>query len=164
MNKIYKYRLPRDGEVVTINDHVIEWLHVGTQNGVPTAWGVVDMDNSLGRQWEIVAWGTGWELPDEVWMDCEYIGTCEDAYGYVWHYFARYSDKGNGMWEDTAHAYAYASDIATVSVDYDTINKVIDSLATRSYTLEADALNGVINYVTAADCACGTGSVSFARG
>ena len=30
MNKIYKYRLPRDGEVVTIDDHVIEWLHVGT--------------------------------------------------------------------------------------------------------------------------------------
>ena len=164
MNKIYKYRLPRDGGVVTIDDHVIEWLHVGTQDGVPTAWGVVDMDNSLGRQWEIVAWGTGWELPDEVWMDCEYIGTCEDAYGYVWHYFARYSDKGNGMWEDTAHAYAYANDISTVSIDYDTINSVIDSLATRSYTLEADALNGVINYVTAADCACGTGSVSFARG
>ena len=124
---------------------------------MPTAWGVVDMDNSLGRQWEIVAWGTGWELPDEVWMDCEYIGTCEDAYGYVWHYFARYSDKGNGMLTD----YAYANDIVTVSVDYDILNRLMDA---KSYTLEADTLNGVISYVTAADCACGTSLTSFVHG
>lgn len=162
MNKIYKYRLPRDGEVVTIDDHVIEWLHVGTQDGVPTAWGVVDMDNSLGRQWEIVAWGTGWELPDEVWMDCEYIGTCEDAYGYVWHYFARYSDKGNGMWENITRA--YANDVTSVSIDYDTIKKAIDRLNAKGYTVETDMLNGVINYVTTVDGACETGSVSFAHG
>ena len=60
MQKIYKYRLPRDGEVVTINDHVIDWLHVGLQDGLPTAWGVVDLDGNshhAKRSWDIVAWG-----------------------------------------------------------------------------------------------------------
>lgn len=89
MQKIYKYRLPVDGQIITIHENVIEFLHVGTQNGYPTVWAVVD-DNR--RECEIVAWGTGWDLPDEVWLDCEYIGTCEDKYGYIWHYFARFKD------------------------------------------------------------------------
>lgn len=28
MKKIYKYKLPRDGEVITITDHIVMWLEI----------------------------------------------------------------------------------------------------------------------------------------
>ena len=56
MNKIYKYRLPRDGQVVKIDDYVIEWLAVANQDEIPTAWAVVDVDMPKGQRIsEIVA-------------------------------------------------------------------------------------------------------------
>lgn len=152
MQKIYKYRLPVDGQVITIHENVIEFLHVGTQNGYPTVWAVVD-DNR--RECEIVAWGTGWDLPDEVWLDCEYIGTCEDKYGYVWHYFARFKDPdprvemkncglaGNG---------ALKSADFTVSLDEDMINRLF-GMTTNDFDK--------ITYTNAADQSCAT-RVSFA--
>ena len=33
-----------------------------------------------------MAWGTGWKFPDEL-SHCKYMGTAQDGYGYVWHYF-----------------------------------------------------------------------------
>jgi hypothetical protein len=33
MKRIFKYKLPRDGEVVTINASVIKWLDVQEQDG-----------------------------------------------------------------------------------------------------------------------------------
>jgi hypothetical protein len=57
-------------------------------------WAIVDPDYPRDGCTEIVAWGTGWPLPDDVYQECDYWGTCEDGYGYVWHYFAatRFSD------------------------------------------------------------------------
>lgn len=163
MNKIYKYRLPRDGQVIKVDDYVIEWLHVGIQDGVPTAWAVVDVDMPKGkRTWQIVAWGTGWELPDEVWTDCDYIGTCEDDYGYVWHYFAEFADSDLLSATTSDSAYVIPSDWAdtmTISLDEDALSRILGN------TQSAWSGNDVITYVTShcSDAACATGTTRLAR-
>lgn len=163
MNKIYKYRLPRDGQVIKVDDYVIEWLHVGTQDGVPTAWAVVDVDMPKGkRTWQVVAWGTGWELPDEVWIDCDYIGTCEDCYGYVWHYFAEFADSDLLSATTSDSAYVIPSgwaDTMTISLDEDALSRILGN------TQSAWSGNDVISYVTSncSDTACATGVATLAR-
>ena len=163
MNKIYKYRLPRDGQVIKVDDYVIEWLHVGTQDGVPTAWAVVDVDMPKGkRTWQVVAWGTGWELPDEVWIDCDYIGTCEDDYGYVWHYFAEFADSDLLSATTSDSAYVIPSgwaDTMTISLDEDALSRILGN------TQSAWSGNDVITYVTShcSDAACATGTTRLAR-
>lgn len=163
MNKIYKYRLPRDGQVIKVDDYVIEWLHVGIQDGVPTAWAVVDVDMPKGkRTWQVVAWGTGWELPDEVWIDCDYIGTCEDDYGYVWHYFAEFADSDLLSATTSDSAYVIPSgwaDTMTISLDEDALSRILGN------TQSAWSGNDVITYVTShcSDAACATGVATLAR-
>lgn len=163
MNKIYKYRLPRDGQVIKVDDYVIEWLHVGIQDGVPTAWAVVDVDMPKGkRTWQVVAWGTGWELPDEVWIDCDYIGTCEDCYGYVWHYFAEFADSDLLSATTSDSAYVIPSgwaDTMTISLDEDALSRILGN------TESAWSGNDVITYVTnnCSDTACATGTARLAR-
>ena len=94
---IWKYTLPRDGQTVEIHDHIVEILHIAAQDGVPTLWAIVDPDRPRDGYTEVVAWGTGWPLPEDVWQECDYWGTCEDGYGYIWHYFAaaRFADRLN---------------------------------------------------------------------
>ena len=158
MNKIYKYRLPRDGQVIKVDDYVIEWLAVANQDGVPTAWAVVDVDMPKGkRTWQVVAWGTGWELPDEVWIDCDYIGTCEDDYGYVWHYFAEFADSDLLSATTSDSAYVIPSgwaDTMTISLDEDALSRILEN------TQSAWSGNDVITYVTShcSDAACATGT------
>lgn len=91
---IWKYALPRDGQIIEIHEHIVKILNIATQDGVPTLWAIVDPDRPRDGYTEVVAWGTGWPLPDDVYAECDYWGTCGDAYGYIWHYFAaaRFSD------------------------------------------------------------------------
>ena len=91
MKKIFKYKLPRDGEIVTINANVVKWLNIQEQNGWPHIWAVVD-DAGYESEYEIIAWGTGWEFPDEL-NHCRYMGTAQDGAGYVWHYFMQEKAK-----------------------------------------------------------------------
>ena len=91
MKKIFKYKLPRDGEIITISANVIKWLDIQEQDGWPMIWAVVD-DAGYESEYEIVAWGTGWEFPDEL-SHCRYMGTAQDGYGYVWHYFMQEKSK-----------------------------------------------------------------------
>lgn len=108
---IWKYQLPRDGQTIEIHDHIVEILHIAAQDGIPTMWAIVDPDRSRDGYTEIVAWGTGWPLPDDVWQECDYWGTCEDGYGYVWHYFAaaRFSDLWYADKVTTDHSGPYNS-------------------------------------------------------
>lgn len=158
MNKIYKYRLPRDGQVVKVDDYVIEWLAVANQDEIPTVWAVVDVDMPKGQRIsEIVAWGTGWELPDEVWMDCEYIGTCEDRYGYIWHYFV---DSGSLSATTTDSAYAIPSgwaDTMTISLDEDALKSI---LGNTTSVWDGDRYTYT---TTCADGACATATARLAR-
>ena len=92
MKKIFKYRLPRDGESITINVHIVKWLNVQEQNGWPHIWAIVD-DEIDGPVWDIIAWGTGWDVPEEL-MTATYLGTAQDGAGYVWHYFGEIAASG----------------------------------------------------------------------
>ena len=85
MRKIYKYELPVDGGIITIKQCIIKILSIQEQNGKPMMWAIVDPDNEVVDPLEIVAIGTGWELPTG--LD-DYLGTAQDEYGFVWHYFA----------------------------------------------------------------------------
>lgn len=91
MKRIFKYKLPRDGEVITITANVIRWLDIQKQDGWPVIWAVVD-DEGYESEYEIVAWGTGWDFPDEL-NRCRYMGTAQDGAGYVWHYLMQEKSK-----------------------------------------------------------------------
>ena len=114
MRTIYKYKLPRDGQTITITEYILEVLHIGTQDGWPTLWAVVDTDKV--QETEIVAWGTGWPLPDDVYYETKYLGTAEDGYGYVWHYFAE--TRSSDRWtEDATFKYMNVADKVTTSLE-----------------------------------------------
>lgn len=91
---IWKYQLPRDGQTIEIHEYIVEVLHIATQDGIPTMWAIVDPDRPKDGYIEVVAWGTGWPLPEGVYQEWSYWGTCGDGCGYIWHYFAaaRFSD------------------------------------------------------------------------
>ena len=85
MRKIYKYELPVDGKIITIKQCIIKILNIQEQNGIPMMWAIVDPDNEVVEPLEIMAIGTGWELPAGL---EDYLGTAQDGYGFVWHYFS----------------------------------------------------------------------------
>ena len=84
MRKIYKYELPVNGGIITIKQCIIKILNIQEQNGTPIMWAIVDPDNEVVEPLKIVAIGTGWELPTGL---ENYLGTTQDKYGFVWHYF-----------------------------------------------------------------------------
>ena len=89
MKKIYKYELPYiGGQVKRIEAKVIEWLDIKSQNGIPHIWAIVEVDAEKLDAYEIAAWGTGWEVPEEF-SNYAYMGTAIDEWDYVWHYFMR---------------------------------------------------------------------------
>ena len=93
MRKIYNYELPVDGGIITIKQCIIKILSIQEQNGKPMMWAIVDPDNEVVEPLEITAIGTGWELPTG--LD-EYLGTAQDEYGFVWHYFSLKLKELNG--------------------------------------------------------------------
>lgn len=126
---IWKYQLPRDGQTIEIHERIVKVLHIAAQDGVPTLWAIVDPDRPRDGYTEVVAWGTGWPL-DEIYYETDYWGTCGDAYGYVWHYFAatRFSDRD------------YESDdVYRVS---DTTYYPLNSITTTPYSVSGVAING----------------------
>lgn len=95
-------------------------------------------------------------------MDCEYIGTCEDRYGYVWHYFVDHADSGSLSATTSDSAYAIPSgwaDTMTISLDEDALNRILGN------TESAWSGSDIITYVTSncADSACATGTTRLMR-
>ena len=84
MKKIYKYELPINGGIIKIPNAVEQFLEVQEQNGIPMIWAIVDLDVEDVEPIEIIALGTGWEVPSTV---DKYLGTAQDEFGFVWHYF-----------------------------------------------------------------------------
>ena len=160
MKKIFKHRLPRDGAVITITANVVKWLDIQEQDGWPMIWAVVD-DAGCESEYEIVAWGTGWDFPDEL-NHCRYMGTAQDGAGYVWHYFMQEKSKSwspaeagiaaekldmdywNGQLTTTP---ATVQDY-TISICGDA-NSAVDSLVCNS-TATIDTLQNLIEYMTQA--------------
>lgn len=88
MKKIFKYELPTNGQTKRIEAKVIEWLDIKTQDGIPRIWAIVEEDSEALDAYEIAAWGTGWEVPEEF-SNYAYMGTAIDDWDFVWHYFMR---------------------------------------------------------------------------
>lgn len=88
MKKIFKYDLPTGGTTKRIDAKVIEWLDIKTQDGIPRIWAIVEEDADELDAYEIAAWGTGWEVPEEF-SNYAYMGTAFDDWDFVWHYFMR---------------------------------------------------------------------------
>ena len=84
MRKIYKYELPVDGGIIAIKQCIIKILNIQEQNGIPVMWAIVDPDDEVVEPLKIIAIGTGWELPTGL---EDYLGTAQDEYGFIWHYF-----------------------------------------------------------------------------
>lgn len=89
MKKIFKYELPTTGGTTKrIDAKVIEWLDIKVQDGIPRIWAIVEEDAYELDSYEIAAWGTGWEVPEEF-SNYAYMGTAFDEWDFVWHYFMR---------------------------------------------------------------------------
>ena len=157
MKKIFKYRLPRDGEVVRINANVWKWLDIHEQNGWPYIWAIVD-DEGQEREYEIVAWGTGWEWPEEMnWTS--YLGTCIDFAGYVWHYFMQETTPACAA--DRVYDYDYLGTLTgnpvaepyTITISCGDANSAVSALESKvynDYTTSIDGLQSVVEYLTTA--------------
>ena len=151
MKKIFKYKLPRDGEVITITANIWKWLEIHEQDGWPHIWAIVD-DEGQKREYEIVAWGTGWEWPEEM-NYTSYLGTTMDFAGCVWHYF---------MQETTP---AYATKTAADRVyDYDYLGTLTGSPVAEPYTITISCgdADSAVTAVSAKVCSNATTSVDYA--
>ena len=126
MRKIYKYELPVNGGIITIKQCIIKILSIQEQNGIPMMWAIVDPDNEKIEPLEIVAIGTGWELPTG--LD-DYLGTAQDEYGFVWHYFSLKLKELKGptytQLEDTAIA-ALAQSLGKIGVSAEQAAQAFD--------------------------------------
>ena len=171
MKKIFKYKLPRDGEVITIHADIVKWLDVQEQNGWPHIWAIVE-ENGHPRDYEIAAWGTGWMVPDEL-MFMSYLGTAQDLGGYVWHYFMREADPGYSTvtvndYEYNPYDYTlttkgtpdpgYSITISCGDPDSAVSGLTLDKACTNA-TTTIDALQGVIEQITAAVASSNTATL-----
>lgn len=151
MKKIFKYKLPRDGEVITITANIWKWLEIHEQDGWPHIWAIVD-DEGQEREYEIVAWGTGWEWPEEM-NYTSYLGTAMDFAGYVWHYFM----------QETTPVYAMKTAADRV-YDYDYLGTLTGSPVAEPYTITISCgdADSAVSAVSAKVCSNATTSVDYA--
>lgn len=170
MKRIFKYKLPRDGEVITIHADIIKWLDIQEQNGWPHIWAIVE-ENGHPRDYEIAAWGTGWMVPDEL-MFMSYLGTAQDMGGYVWHYFMREADpiyEPVKVQEYEYNPYDYTLTTKdtpdpgysiTISCgEADTAISGMESKVYNDYATSIDGLQSVVEYLTAAVASSNTATL-----
>ena len=84
MKKIYKYDLGEDGNVVSLRGNFSRILDIQTQGYNPRIWMEID-DSYPEVEINIVAIGTGWEIPKEYeywhYVKSTIVGP------FVWHYY-----------------------------------------------------------------------------
>ena len=83
MRKIYKYKLGFEGEIVNIKARIEKILDIQPQGSDVVLWALIN-DDFPEKDLDIIAIGTGWDLPSGA---DEYLGTAQDEFGLVWHYF-----------------------------------------------------------------------------
>ena len=83
--KIFKYPIGIDGQIVTIKGCFSRVCKIMTQGGYPYIWMEVDEENYDEVEVEIRCVGTGWKFLSET--SGQYIDSCIDGEGYVWHYY-----------------------------------------------------------------------------
>ena len=140
-------------------------MHIAAQDGVPTLWAIVDPDRPRDGYTEVVAWGTGWPLPDDVYQECDYWGTCEDDYGYIWHYFAaaRYPERRAWDYDSlTAYPSNIADKISTTRTYILDSSSAVDALTVKIADIDYDELQKLLS-TTYAESACVTATNSACR-
>lgn len=171
MKKIFKYKLPRDGEVITIHADIIKFLDVQEQNGWPHVWAIVE-ENGHPRDYEIAAWGTGWMVPDEL-MFMSYLGTAQDLGGYVWHYFMREADPGYATVTVNDYEYnPYDYTLTTkgtpdpgysITISCGDADSAVSATNTKVYNDCTTSIDGVIDKLTSALVAGSATGLSYAH-
>ena len=147
---IWKYRLPRDGASIEIYEYIVEVLNIAAQDGIPTLWAIVDPDRPRDGYTEVVAWGTGWPLPDDVYQETDYWGSCEDGCGYIWHYFAatRFPDRDYEsddvyrVSDTTCYPLNSITNVSDVIISGDALNS-----KEWSFNLSQDTIDQLVKYI-----------------
>ena len=143
MKRIYKYKLPSDGCMITIQEKIVKWLDVRAQDNWPHVWAIVETD--VVEPVEIIAWGTGWDVPQEL-MECNYLGTESDCYGYVWHYFWKKVQNSSKAYTD----YINCADSAITYNCLDTITSLNDYITLSLSSIDScDSAIGAMSAETA---------------
>lgn len=83
--KILKYGVGVDGHAVVIKGCFSRVCKIMTQDYFPRIWMEVDEENYDEVEVEIRCVGTGWEFSAKT--PGQYIDSCIDGEGYVWHYY-----------------------------------------------------------------------------
>jgi hypothetical protein len=84
--RILKYPVKGAGEVTRITCRRHKLLDIQPQGYGLMCW-IETRDDCLETTTELVAIGTGWEMPSDV-MDCaRYFKTVQDDNGFVWHFY-----------------------------------------------------------------------------
>lgn len=85
MKKIFKYDLGEDGAIVSLRGNFSRILNIETQGYIPRIWMEID-DSYPEVEINIVAIGTGWEIPEE-YENWHYVKSAIVG-PFVWHYYA----------------------------------------------------------------------------
>lgn len=95
MKTIWKYTLPKpnDEGYLTIDmpwDAIV--LHISMQDDQPTLWALVDPKHDINGEVKCEARGfclvnTGRDVPSSYARGVNYVGTCSNTSGIVWHLF-----------------------------------------------------------------------------
>ena len=156
MKRIFKYKLPVDGGIERIDANVIKWLDIKIQDGLPHIWAIVDTEGCT-KSYEFIAWGTGWDVPDEL-LDCEYMGTAIDGYGYVWHYFM--DERNNEAELATSKSKNYNIDLVGSTLDNVTYDDYLKNISLDNIDLKNvyNTVQELQNLLTA-DSYCNTEAI-----
>ena len=86
MKRVFKYELGENGEIVKYRGRFAQILHMEAKDGLPVMWAEMN-DDYKEIDVEIIAIGTGWDVPEEFekWI---HIGSIVIG-PYVWHYYMR---------------------------------------------------------------------------
>ena len=127
-------------------------------------WAIVDPDLPREGYTEVVAWGTGWPLPDDVYQECDYWGSCEDWKGYIWHYFAEARFPERVYTEDFVNRYETIPGLLYTMKPEDMTARTItvgDTLVLNGdgISIDWDQLNKLTS-TTTADLESVTGTIS----
>lgn len=85
-SRILKFPVRGNGEVTSITCRKHRLLDIQLQGNNLMCW-IETRDDLPEVTTELVALGTGWDIPSEMMSNAVYVKTVQDAFGYVWHFY-----------------------------------------------------------------------------
>lgn len=107
---IYKFRLNQDS--FTTNRRILKFLTVQEQYGEPVVWAEVDLEDEVNITYRVLGIGTGWVYTEDL---GEYIGTWQNKYDLVYHYFVKEKEEKKEK-EESVYCYGVAYDDGTYEI------------------------------------------------